>query len=134
MPESVPSSVSTECLTDDDLIQASEGRLAGEALARALAHTAGCISCRRALEAVVQGSESSALKDEGGPAAPGEPPTWTPPQHFGPFRLGPELGRGAMGVVYRALNLSVGREVALKFIASAQPGSRVEEFFHNEAR
>ncbi|HEY8207766.1 MAG TPA: protein kinase [Myxococcaceae bacterium] len=78
--------------------------------------------------------EGSTLKGGERPAAPDESPAWAPPPEFGPFRLGPELGHGAMGVVYRALNLSVGREVALKFIASSQPGSRVEEFFHNEAR
>src|SRR5690349_5008947 len=126
MPAGPPSN---ECLTEAVLIQASEGRLSGEARVTALAHTARCARCRRALEAAVEGSEPpDAPELPGGKPPASEAPAWTPPPEFGPFRLGPELGRGAMGVVYRARNQSVGRDVALKFIASAQPGFRVEEY------
>jgi serine/threonine-protein kinase len=42
-----------------------------------------------------------------------------PPQRIGPYELHEELGRGAMGVVFRARHVTLGREVALKRIAGA---------------
>ena len=131
MTDSPPRRGSLECLGDAVLIQAAEGRLGKAERERAWAHAEGCATCRRALEAAVQDSDAPSLHSDPAPPAP---TAWTPPPAFDEFQLGPEIGRGAMGVVYRARNVSVGREVALKFIASAQPGSRVEAFFRNEAR
>jgi WD40 repeat protein len=58
-----------------------------------------------------------------------------PPLHAGHFELGDELARGGMGIVYRARDDSLGRDVAIKvlherYLADSQVGRR----FLGEAR
>ena len=68
---------------------------------------------------------------EPGVSAPGEEPTGA----LGDFRLIREVGRGGMGVVYEAEQISLGRRVALKVLPfAATMDSRHLQRFHNEAR
>ena len=58
-----------------------------------------------------------------------------PPETLGDFRLVREVGRGGMGIVYEAEQVSLGRKVALKvlpFAAALDP--KHLQRFHNEAR
>ncbi len=50
----------------------------------------------------------------------------TLPTILGDYELVEELGRGGMGVVYRAFQLSLGREVAVKMIQTGRSGSSDE--------
>lgn len=63
--------------------------------------------------------------------------SWEPPQEFGEYRLVRLLGRGAMGQVYLADDLLLGRPVAVKFIApkdGREPDEAQRERLVQEAR
>ena len=61
-------------------------------------------------------------------------PTRPMPSQLGDFRIVGELGRGGMGVVYEAIQESLGRKVALKVVHQVQLDGRRLERFHREAQ
>jgi serine/threonine protein kinase/Flp pilus assembly protein TadD len=67
--------------------------------------------------------------------APGFTPPIDPEGNLGDFRIVREIGRGGMGVVYEAVQISLGRRVALKVLPfAAALDSRQLQRFKNEAQ
>ncbi len=80
------------------------------------------------VEKDVRGAEESSAGPSGRPAA-------TPLQQVGDYRILREIGRGGMGVVYEAEQLSLGRRVAVKILMSPPGGNgQNHERFRREAR
>jgi eukaryotic-like serine/threonine-protein kinase len=120
---------------DDYLAKLHAGqRPSKEAVLAAHPQLAGALECLEALEKLAPPLNAPTLPHLGaaiGPASNDEKPLGD----LGKFELLRELGRGGMGVVYKARQKDLGRVVALKMILASQLASEeVVERFHDEAR
>src|SRR3954447_23864465 len=76
------------------------------------------------------------MEQAGGPppgGGPRPPARGDVPARVGEFRILRKVGEGGMGVVYEAVQESLGRHVALKVLAPNRPGTYLERF-RREAR
>ena len=92
-----------------------------------------CPACATRLVFQTDGADEAValLPADGKPPAPADA---VPLRYFGDYELLGEVGRGGMGIVYQARQLSLHREVALKLIAPEQLAlPKAVERFHTEA-
>lgn len=153
--------ITTSCPSADELQSLSSGRLADERSDELLEHIRACESCRSKLETIADEEDSliaalrapdalapfdaepdcrlAVAKALGALAHASETAAGTDPAHLpksiGEYEVVRPLGRGGMGSVFLARHTKLGREVALKVLAShrlADP--RMRERFEAEMR
>jgi serine/threonine-protein kinase len=115
-----------------------DGALSGAARDQALSHIADCADCREIASALMRAAP--AVPDPGGlptveafalgGRSAGEPSVVPPPGYV----LGETIGRGGMGSVIAAQDLRIGREVAVKRMATMTPDDEQLARFLREAR
>src|SRR5689334_17004961 len=95
------SSASSSCLTIEAVLDLVAGRACAETVARHEAHLAVCEPCTSMVAATARGDDDAPVDT-----------TWT----LGRYTVLETIGRGAMGIVFRARDPRLKRDLALKLL------------------
>lgn len=110
--------MSTPHPTREELAAFKAGRTSGSMPDRIAEHLEACSECRDLDEAV---PPDSLARDVQAAVRAGAADRPDAPLHIPGFEVGDELGRGGMGVVYKARQHHLNRDVAVKVIPAAFP-------------
>ncbi len=136
-PDEIPDDPRLQQAVQEYLVELESGRRPDrQALLRRYADLAGPLAaCLDGLEIVHRAAVGDTGSLESQTSLPVAPGSLSPGSPLGDFQIVREIGRGGMGVVYEAEQLSLGRRVALKvlpFAATFDP--KHLQRFRNEAQ
>jgi eukaryotic-like serine/threonine-protein kinase len=108
------------CPADRQIAQLLDGRLGAAGVDQLHEHVAGCAACAELLTALARAHDPDAARPTTG-------------QSHSEYVLADRIGRGGMGVVFRAHDTQLGRTVAVKFLANGAHAPSLEARFKREA-
>src|SRR5262249_49798779 len=113
------------------LYEAALARPASERVAFVASQSSGDAELRASVEVMLSRAEPTDFGAE--PASPADVAELPAGASIGNYRIDAVIGRGGMGIVYRATDTKLKRPVAIKFLSAALADAQARQRFAQEA-